>query len=104
MYLDPFPCSCLVLSGGIAADNVAAWLAAGAAVVGMGSCLVGDDIRVLDPTPENLAVGDACSVLCAVHSYRWLREFRAQIATAKWEASGRDQAAALFQHLSTLRR
>lgn len=38
-------------SGGIEPSTVSAWLRAGAAAVGMGSCLVGDDVRVA-PTAD----------------------------------------------------
>ncbi len=39
-------------SGGINHDNAQAWLRAGAAAVGMGSCLAGRDIKTADSTSD----------------------------------------------------
>lgn len=63
-------------SGGISPDNVGAWLSAGACAVGMGSCLVGDDVRLANPTPEALVE-----------------------AGRAWEESGAAVAAALFKRV-----
>ena len=53
-------------SGGISPGNVTEWLLAGSNVVGMGSCLVGDDVRLSNPTPDSLAVSCAfCDSLLA---------------------------------------
>ncbi len=52
-------------AGGISPENVTDWLNAGAAAVGMGSCLVGDDVRLANPTPEALAVR---AVHCLAHT------------------------------------
>ena len=65
------------VSGGISPDNAFTWLDAGAACVGMGSCLVGDDVRTSSSAgPAALAK-----------------------ATQKWVDVGRDNADKLFQKL-----
>ena len=66
-------------SGGITPENTDAWLAAGAAAVGMGSKLVGASVRT---PPHDLAA---------------LAE-----ADADWAEVGRPKAAALFRKYATV--
>ncbi len=48
----------LLRPGGVSPDTLFKWLDAGAACVGMGSCLVGDDVRVA-PTADPAALAAA---------------------------------------------
>ncbi len=63
--------------GGISPDNAFAWLGAGAACVGMGSCLVGDDVRV-SPTADPALMAKAVK---------------------KWVDGGRAAVVSLFERL-----
>ncbi len=69
--------SCCFASGGISPDNAFTWLGAGAACVGMGSCLVGDDVRVA-PTADPAIMAKAVK---------------------KWVDGGRAAVVALFERL-----
>lgn len=67
-------------SGGIDHASAPVWLAAGAAAVGMGSCLAGKDIKIAPPTTEaEQAAYDA--------------------ACAQWASEGRPAALALAAKL-----
>ena len=58
----PLPHSPLVPTGGVAVDEVGAWLAAGAVAVGMGSPLIGD---ALAPGGDLRGLADRARAVCA---------------------------------------